>query len=82
VDVNIGIALQKVARAIKPEEILIHLKMNYTSLMEKAMMSAHGVCYELYSRRHDVRMQVEKRRDLDYLASQRISADLDRKLHI
>lgn len=66
---------------LKPEEIHIHLKMNYTSLMEKAMLSAHGVCYELYSRKHDVRMQVEKRRDLEYIASQRMSADLDRRLH-
>jgi hypothetical protein len=45
------------------------------------MLSAHGVCYEVYQRNHDVRMKVEKRRDQEYLLSQRLSADLDRKLH-
>ncbi|MCA1033883.1 MULTISPECIES: hypothetical protein [Bacillaceae] len=55
--------------------------MNYTSEMEKAMHSAHGVGYEVYSRKHDVRMSVEKRREQDYLKSQRMVADLERKVH-
>jgi hypothetical protein len=55
--------------------------MNYTSDMEKAMHNAHGVGYEQYCRKHDVRMKVEEQREQDYLASQRLVADLARKLH-
>ncbi|WP_335870296.1 hypothetical protein [Bacillus sp. 2205SS5-2] len=49
--------------------------------MEKAMHAAHGVGYEVYKRKHDVRMQVEKRRENDYIQSRRIIANLDRKVH-
>jgi len=54
--------------------------MNYTSEMEKAMYKAHGIGYEVYCLKHKLRMKVEKRRELDYLKSQRIVADKDRKL--
>ncbi len=49
--------------------------------MEKAMLNAHGVCYEVYRRKHDVRMQVEKRREKEYLISRHIHAVLDRKIN-
>ncbi|WML50733.1 hypothetical protein RCG23_15830 [Neobacillus sp. PS3-34] len=62
--------------------IINHLQLNYTNEMEKAMQSAHGVGYAVYSQKHDVRMEVEQRREEDYLKSQRIVADLDRKAHL
>ncbi|WP_172799201.1 hypothetical protein [Bacillus sp. FJAT-29814] len=49
--------------------------------MEKAMLAAHGVCYKVYSRNHNVRLQVEKRREQDYAASQIMIADLGRRFH-
>ncbi|WHZ06212.1 hypothetical protein QNH48_12750 [Neobacillus sp. YX16] len=57
------------------------MKLKYTNEMEKAMLSAHGVCYEEYKRKLNVRMEVEKRRELDYLISKRLSADFDGRLH-
>ncbi len=45
------------------------------------MQGAHGVGYEVYSQKHEVRMKVEQKREQDYLQSQRIVADLDRKVH-
>jgi hypothetical protein len=50
--------------------------------MEKAMHTAHGIGYEVYCRQHDVRMEVEQKREKDYLKSQRIVSDLDRKVHL
>ncbi|WP_205207647.1 hypothetical protein [Bacillus sp. P14.5] len=55
--------------------------MEYTNEMEKAMHGAHGVGYETYKRKHKVRMQVEKRRENEYIESRRMIADLDRKVH-
>jgi hypothetical protein len=49
--------------------------------MEKAMHSAHGIGYEVYKRKHAVRMQVEKQREQDYKESRRMIAALDRKVH-
>ncbi|WP_162990203.1 hypothetical protein [Mesobacillus foraminis] len=49
--------------------------------MEKAMHAAHGVCYEEYCSNHDVRMAVEREREKDYLKSQRILSDIERKAH-
>ncbi|SFB12465.1 MULTISPECIES: hypothetical protein [unclassified Bacillus (in: firmicutes)] len=57
------------------------IKMNYTGEMEKAMQGAHGIGYAEYSKSHEVRMEVEQRREEDYLQSQRMVADLDRKVH-
>ncbi|MEK5523901.1 MULTISPECIES: hypothetical protein [Heyndrickxia] len=48
--------------------------------MEKALQGAHGVGYEVYKRRHKVRMLVERRRDNEYIKSQRMVADLGRKM--
>ncbi len=45
------------------------------------MQSAHGVCLELYCAKHEVRMKVEQRREEDYLQSQRILSDIERKVH-
>ncbi|UII55444.1 hypothetical protein LS684_17695 [Cytobacillus spongiae] len=45
------------------------------------MHGAHGVGYELYRRKHEVRMRVEQKRQEDYVESQRMIADLDRKLN-
>ncbi|MDP4169880.1 MAG: hypothetical protein Q8906_04665 [Bacillota bacterium] len=55
--------------------------MNYTQEMEKAMQSSHGVSYAVYSLKHDVRMEIEKRREKDYERSQHLVAELDRKVH-
>jgi len=49
--------------------------------MEKAMYAAHGVGYETYSRRHKVRIKIEKARQQNYLQSRRMIADLDRRVH-
>ncbi|MEH6994816.1 hypothetical protein V7075_19245 [Neobacillus drentensis] len=57
------------------------MKLKYTNEMEKAMLSAHGVCYEDYKRKLKVRMEVEKRRERDYLISKRLSADFDGRIH-
>ncbi len=56
--------------------------MTYTSEMEKAMHGAHGIGYEVYKRKHDVRMQVEKKREQEYRESRRMIAELDRKVHV
>ncbi|MGG7620082.1 hypothetical protein [Bacillus coreaensis] len=61
--------------------IISQLRLNYTSEMEKAMYAAHGVGFETYSRRHKVRMKIEKARQQNYLHSQRMIADLDRRVH-
>jgi hypothetical protein len=49
--------------------------------MEKAMHGTHGVGYEVYRRKHDVRMRVEKRREQDYLKSRRIIKEIGRLGH-
>jgi hypothetical protein len=54
---------------------------SYTSEMEKAMHGAHGIGYEVYKRKHEVRMQVEQRREQEYKESRRMIAALDRKVH-
>ncbi|MBN8193598.1 hypothetical protein JI667_15720 [Bacillus sp. NTK074B] len=55
--------------------------MSYTSEMEKAMHGAHGIGYEVYKRKHDVRMQVEQKREREYKESRRMLAALDRRVH-
>ncbi|KIL43706.1 hypothetical protein [Jeotgalibacillus campisalis] len=49
--------------------------------MEKAMQSSHGVGYETYMTQHEVRMEVEMKREEDYKKSQELIAELDSKLH-
>ncbi|OCA87623.1 hypothetical protein A8F94_07130 [Bacillus sp. FJAT-27225] len=56
------------------------LDMKYTSEMEKAMQQSHGIGYEEYNLKHEVRLEVEQRREEEYLKSQRIVADIDRKV--
>ncbi|MBM7648574.1 hypothetical protein JOC78_001520 [Bacillus ectoiniformans] len=43
------------------------------------MHGAHGVGYEVYSQEHKVRMDVEKKREEEYIESQRMVADYNRK---
>jgi hypothetical protein len=43
------------------------------------MHGAHKVSYATYSRKHEVRMRVERRREKEYIQSQRLVADIDRK---
>lgn len=50
--------------------------------MEKALQNAHGVGYEVYKREARVRIQIEKKRETEYVNSQHIVADLGRKLNI
>ncbi len=45
------------------------------------MHGAHGISYEVYCMKHEARMRVERRREKDYVESQRMVADLDRKVH-
>jgi hypothetical protein len=49
--------------------------------MEKAMHGAHGVGYEVYKRKHSVRMMIEKRRDEDYYESRKIIEKIQRLAH-
>lgn len=46
------------------------------------MHAAHGVGYEVYKNKHDIRMRIEKEREKDYLRSQRVASDLERKIHV
>ncbi|WP_316571532.1 hypothetical protein [Neobacillus sp. YIM B06451] len=56
------------------------LNMRYTSEMEKAMQGSHGIGFEEYKLKHDVRMEVEQRREREYVKSQRLIADIERKI--
>ena len=44
------------------------------------MYQSHGIGYEVYCQKHDVRMKVEKRREKDYILSRQMLAILDRRL--
>jgi len=57
------------------------MKLKYTNEMEKGLLRAHGVCYEVYKRKLNVRMEVEKRRELDHLLCKQLSANFDGRLH-
>ncbi|MBS4220832.1 hypothetical protein KHA96_21270 [Bacillus sp. FJAT-49711] len=57
------------------------LDMQYTNGMEKAMYGAHGVGYETYKRQHQVRVTIEKKREKEYVLSQRVKSGLERKIH-
>ncbi|WP_223282834.1 hypothetical protein [Neobacillus kokaensis] len=57
------------------------IELNYTSDMEKAMHMSHGVGYEVYSRKHEVRMRVEKQRERNYAESKRVLAEITSKLY-
>jgi hypothetical protein len=46
------------------------------------MHGAHGVGYEVYRRKHDERMRVEKRREQDYFKSRRIIEEIGRLGHV
>ncbi|MGE8080670.1 hypothetical protein [Peribacillus loiseleuriae] len=45
------------------------------------MQQSHGIGYSEYSRRLDVRLQVEERRERDYEESNRIVNNLQRQIH-
>ena len=80
--VIISTVLKKANSGDKPEGFIIHyLKLRYTNEMEKALLNAHGVCYEDYKRKHTVRMEVEKNREQDYLTCKRLVADFDSRVH-
>ncbi|MFO1445267.1 hypothetical protein KDN24_19125 [Bacillus sp. Bva_UNVM-123] len=49
--------------------------------MEKAMHRAHGVGYQVYCQKQDIRLLIEKKREQDYLKSQQIVAQFERKVH-
>lgn len=49
--------------------------------MERALRGAHGIGYEVYKRKHRVRMAVERKREVEYIHSRRVVADIDRKFH-
>jgi hypothetical protein len=62
--------------------IIDPLDMEYTSDMEKAMHGAHGVGYEVYKRKHNIRMKVEMKREREYRKSRRMIAGLDSKVNV
>ncbi|HLU20959.1 MAG TPA: hypothetical protein VKZ77_00575 [Bacillaceae bacterium] len=45
------------------------------------MYGAHGVGYERYKQEHEIRMQIEKKREKEYVASQQMTSNLGRKIH-
>ncbi|WP_010175378.1 hypothetical protein [Bacillus coahuilensis] len=45
------------------------------------MFGAHGVGYEVYNRKHEVRMRIEKKREEEYRKSRRMVAAMDRIAH-
>ncbi|KAA0545336.1 hypothetical protein FZW96_18360 [Bacillus sp. BGMRC 2118] len=57
--------------------ILIHLQLNYTSEMEKAMQKSHGMGYAEYSCKLKKRMQVEMKRQKEYETSCRLRSGLN-----
>jgi hypothetical protein len=48
--------------------------------MEKAMHHSHGIGYAEYSLKHEKRMDVEAAREEDYLQSQKIYAQIERRM--
>lgn len=56
------------------------LNLHYTPEMEKAMHGAHGVGYEVYSRKLTVRMKVEEKREKEYRKSVSIANHIERKV--
>ncbi len=74
--------LQKPNAMGKRKDVLFveKLNMRYTSEMEKAMQGSHGIGFEEYKLKHDVRMEVEQRREREYVKSQRLIADIERKI--
>jgi hypothetical protein len=49
--------------------------------MEKALLGAHGVCYEVYKRKLNVRMEVEKRREREHLLCKQLYANFVGRLN-
>ncbi len=45
------------------------------------MRRTHGVGYEVYCQKQDIRLSVEKKREQDYIKSRQIVAQFDRKIH-
>ncbi|MCH1625568.1 hypothetical protein MJG50_09525 [Fredinandcohnia sp. SECRCQ15] len=50
--------------------------------MERAMHQAHGIGYEVYSRKFEERLKVEQRREKEYEKGRILVAEIDRKLHV
>lgn len=46
------------------------------------MHAAHGVGYEVYKRHHKIRMTIERKREKEYLRSQRVASDIERKVYV
>lgn len=46
------------------------------------MHAAHGVGYEVYKRQHQIRMTIEMKREKEYLRSQRVASDIERKIYV
>jgi hypothetical protein len=80
--VVVGQFLQKNSETHSERKIKLDNKLDlkYTSEMEKAMQQSHGVGYEEYNLKHETRMEVEQRREEEYVKSRRIVADLERKV--
>ncbi len=45
------------------------------------MLQSHGICYSVYNRDLDVRMQIEDSRQKDYEKGHRIVQELNRRVH-
>jgi hypothetical protein len=48
--------------------------------MEKAMQKSHGMGYAEYSRKLEMRIKVEKRREKEYAKSRKILGEVDSSL--
>ncbi|WP_346726760.1 hypothetical protein [Bacillus suaedaesalsae] len=57
----------------------IHLQLNYTSEMEKAMQKSHGLGYAEYSCKLKKRMMVEMKRQKEYETSCRLLSGINRQ---
>ncbi|VEF47069.1 YuzK [Bacillus freudenreichii] len=52
------------------------LKIQYTNDMEKALHGAHGIGYETYRHDCEKRIEVEKRREKEYVESRIVAANI------
>ncbi|WP_246945650.1 hypothetical protein [Bacillus pinisoli] len=55
------------------------LELNYTTEMEKAMYLSHRIGYEEYSCTLAKRLEIEKKRQQNYIASRQMISEIERR---
>ncbi|MGC4378754.1 hypothetical protein WD019_17795 [Fictibacillus sp. Mic-4] len=60
--------------------IIQQIKVKHTSEMEKAMQKSHGIGYAEYERSLEKRLEVEEKREAEYVKGLDVTAELDRKI--